>query len=155
LAFRDVIHKAATFTVLGEGGQKASYHGVVTEFRQLQEIGEEAVYRVRIEPWLSNARVQVQSEGYLDKTVPAIIDATFRDSGLNARDYQVKLTGDINSKTYEYLCQYEESDLNFLQALLEQEGAYYYFEDDGNAEKVVFLNDKNSQPTSTRDLRYQ
>ena len=151
-----MLNKGATLRIVSSTGSSAfTCNGTVTECEQLQEIGPSALYRVRMEPWLVNARGQVQSEVYLDKTVPAIIDAVFKDSGLSVKDYQLRLTGDVNTRSYEYLCQYEESDLNFLQWLLDQDGVYYFFEDDGYTEKAIFANNRTTQGGTTRKLTYK
>ena len=155
LRFQDALRKSATIEILAQGGSRTTYHGVVTRFQQLQEVDQQALYRARVEPWMTNAREQVQSEVFLNKTVPAIIDSVFKDSGLSVNDYQLRLTGDVNTRSYEYLCQYEESDLNFLQWLLEDNGVYYFFEDDGATEKAVFANSKTAQGGATRKLTYK
>ena len=38
----------------------------------------------------------------------------------------------------EYVCQYGESHLNFVSRWCEREGIYYFFEQSGGGEKVVF-----------------
>ncbi len=134
IQFAAVMHKAGTLEIVGAGEESTLYHGMVTRFQQLQEVERRALYRVRVEPLMSKARGQVQSEVYLDKTLPGIIDAVLEDSGLGPLDYELRLAGEVTSRSNEYLCQYEESDLDFLQWLLEREGVAYYFADDGEGD---------------------
>ena len=109
------------------GGSNRYFNGIVSRFGQYgtKSDGERTlvVYRVTLRPWLwlltrtSNCRM------FQEKTVPDIVKQVFRDHGFT--DFDEKLT-----KTYpqrEYCVQYRETDFNFVNRLMEDEGIYYFF----------------------------
>jgi len=98
------------------------FHGHVMTISHRGWQGKFAKYE--LEPWL----------GFLDKTkdcrifqhqsVVDIFTRIFDENGFS--DYKINL-----SDTYapiEYCVQYRESDMNFVNRMLEQEGIYYHFE---------------------------
>jgi type VI secretion system VgrG family protein len=147
------IRKSATFEIV-RTGQTAVYHCVITQMRIVSQIGDSGLYAVRLEPRVTALSYYQMSEVYLDKTLGGIIADVFKSGGLDVEDYELRLTENPATRTYPYLCQYEESSLNFLQWLMEVAGVYYYFEDNETSEKVVFLNAQISQSTAVRQVSY-
>lgn len=127
-------------------------HGVVVEFEQLQNAFGVTHYRAVLVPRLWWMAVDNQNMVFLDKSIPEIIqeklDLAGRDVGL---DYEMRLEsykGDLgdrqpddkNFPRWEYVCQYNESALDFLHRLMEREGFYYFFEQTSAGEKLVITN---------------
>ncbi|MBU1701604.1 MAG: type VI secretion system tip protein VgrG [Candidatus Eisenbacteria bacterium] len=113
-------------------------HGVVLSFEFL-EYGKEWKqyhYRAVVVPRLSLLELTSQSRIFLDKDVKTIITEVLEDHGLGAgEDFSIEL-----SETYavsEYVSQYQENDLNFVQRLMEHEGIFYYFEQGDEHEKLI------------------
>tara|TARA_B110000046_G_C12984761_1_gene395063 strand:+ start:1 stop:1167 length:1167 start_codon:yes stop_codon:yes gene_type:complete len=68
-------------------------------------------------------------------------------------DYEIKLTGDYTN--LELVCQYNESDLNYLTRWLEVYGIYYYFNNDSKKNKIIFSdNNTNHSDISQNKLEY-
>ncbi len=135
-----VLKHPATFTILREDGD-IPFHGIISQFEQLHAMDEYVFYRAILSPklwWLSlthHNQIFLGEPDAEDNTIPMILEAVFKDGGLTTNDFELKLSGDYLS--WEYICQYGESHLNFLSRWMEREGMYYYFEQDINAEKVI------------------
>lgn len=78
---------------------------------------------------------------YQQQTVPAIIEEVFGRT-LAPYEREARLALDRTYPTREYAVQYEESHLDFLHRLMEEEGIAYTFDQEDAAE-VVVLHDRN------------
>ena len=80
---------------------------------------------------------------YQDKTVPEIIEELHqRRLGGRSRELRNDLTRTY--PRYEYVTQYQESDLAFVTRLCEQEGFFFFFDhDDGDHETLVLADAVN------------
>ncbi len=117
---------------LDDGGTRY-FHAYIVEFAQTGRLGTYATYRARCAPWLWFLSRTFDCRIFQDKTAPEIIKEVFREHGFT--DFQDKLT-----KTYrkrDYCVQYRESDLNFVQRLMEEEGIYYYFAHKASSHSLV------------------
>ncbi len=81
------------------------------------------VYHATMHPWLwfltrrSNCRI------FQNKTVPDILESIFKEYPFA----EFKRNLNATYRTWEYCCQYRETDFNFVCRLMEQEGIYFYF----------------------------
>ncbi|MDI1475315.1 type VI secretion system tip protein TssI/VgrG [Polyangium sp. y55x31] len=139
-------------------------HGVVTEAEDLTTVPEGSVYRVVLEPPLARARYRTRSRIFLDKTLRQIIESVLRDdagmtlaSGASLEPpvgppsftaaserftFRIKSSRLDDPKARPYVVQYNESDLDFVARLLEEEGISYHFEHTDDASLLV-LSDKD------------
>ena len=133
---RAIVHNKGTLIFHREGGD-IPYHGIVSNFDQLHEVDGRAFYLAHLVPrfwWLS---VLQSNQVFLDRTVPDFLTSILQDGGLLAgEDFEFRLQGSY--KSWEYVCQYGETHLNFLSRWCEREGIYYYFEQTEDREKVIF-----------------
>jgi len=76
------------------------------------------------------------------QTIVTIISQVLDKAGIANSDYDI---GGLSNKLLkrEYVCQYNESDFDFISRLLENEGVFYYFEQSFEGEKIIFVNDTN------------
>src|SRR5664279_1148358 len=103
-------------------GRFREFSGYVTRFSFAGGIGRHAAYHVQVEPWLALMRQRVGSRIFQGKTVPVVVEKLFREHGFN--DFSNALTGKY--RTFDFLVQYRESDLQFLLRIMQQEGIYFY-----------------------------
>ena len=96
------------------------FSGYVTEIGLVGELGRYVRYRVRLSPWLSLLAHSTSSRIFQGRTAPDVIKQIFRDHGYS--DFSEALGP--HYRTWDYLVQYRESDLNFVSRLMEQEGIY-------------------------------
>jgi len=119
-----------------ETGGDAIYNGIITHFEHLHAIGGYAFYRAYLVPRLWWLSITKHNQIILNKSFPEFARMVLIDGGLTPIDFEFRLQGDY--EPIEYVCQYNESHLNFLSRWLEREGIYYYFDQTESGEKVIF-----------------
>ncbi|WP_437936856.1 type VI secretion system Vgr family protein [Sorangium sp. So ce341] len=124
--------------VLGKPGTLSfddmRFHGVVFGIDLLLAAGDRRVYRLTLAPELHALSIGRHSRVFVDRSVPEVIEQVLRDGGLSA--FELRLSGAYEARRH--MCQYKESDLDFLHRWMEREGIYYYFlQEEGGARLVV------------------
>jgi type VI secretion system secreted protein VgrG len=139
-------------------------HGVISEAEELYPVPEGMLMRVVLSPPLVRAAHRKRSRIFLDKSLRQIIEAVLAtdslyqqapgmvvspDDGMNP-DFSPALarytfrTADTtrldDDTARPYVVQYNESDLDFLQRILEEEGISYHFEN-GFGTSLLVLSD--------------
>ncbi len=168
-ALGDVILRRAVMCIVVQN-HFAYYHGLVTEFRQNKRVGAYTQYELRLRAKAFLPYLNTRSDIYVGKDLSNIIDTVLKDNGFTTADYELRLTEDQYKpladgyNRWSFVCQYEESDLNFLQRLMEREGVYYYFLQDTTwhddlqdvkPEKMMIVDSKVSHAPSAKTLRYE
>lgn len=144
LPFKNVnfLGKRAVFTIqmdsVGDYNteiQQSKYHGLIFDFTICGKIKDYYYYKATLAPKIDKLKYSTKSDVYIEAGLPEILNTIFNEHGLSAQDQ--KLAFNIYDKKYQsnegiynrygYVCQYEESDLNFINRLLERDGVYYYF----------------------------
>lgn len=148
-----LIGKAAAVTLMDQTGdeneQTRYIHGIISA----AHIGEEGVrqssYQVTLVPkiWLLNHRLN--SRIYQFATTRQIIDSLLVEQEYQADEYRFDLTRIYEPR--DYCVQYRESDLNFIERLLEEEGIHYYFEHAEDKHMIVFSDSSMSSPYLSSD----
>ncbi len=119
------------------GLQTLKIHGVLASFELVGQALGWVSYRAVLVPPLWRLSLSKRCRIFLDKNVPEIVEDVLKTAGFAPEEYEVR----SNARAYpkrEYVVQYQESDLDFLQRLLEHEGISYFFEHDDERGKVVF-----------------
>ncbi len=129
-----LLKNTVTFRILRED-RDTLFHGIAAYFEQLKEVDDKIFYRTLLVPrlWLSDQ--QHENQLFLDKTVPEIIEEILQQAGLTSMDYEFRLTKDY--RPWEYICQYRETDFDFISRWMEREGIYYFFEQTDSGEKII------------------
>ncbi|TKC95834.1 type VI secretion system Vgr family protein [Polyangium fumosum] len=139
-------------------------HGIITEAEDATTLPEGSVYRVVVEPPLARARYRTRSRVFLDKTLRQIVESVLRnDAGMTLTSgasldppvgppsftaasarftWRTKTSRLDAPKARPYVVQYNESDLDFVARLLEEEGISYHFEHTDDTSLLV-LSDKD------------
>ncbi|MCX5830213.1 MAG: type VI secretion system tip protein TssI/VgrG [Deltaproteobacteria bacterium] len=134
--FDVIMQNTAKLVFHRETGADAIYNGIITHFEHLHAIGEYAFYRAYLVPRLWWLSITKHNQIILDKSLPEFAQMVLIDGGLTPNDFEFRLQGAYDP--IEYVCQYNESHLNFLSRWLEREGIYYYFDQTEGGEKVIF-----------------
>jgi type VI secretion system secreted protein VgrG len=130
-------------------GRQRYFNGYVTRWAGVTEIRDSIlgaketkayVYEATVHPWLWFLTRQANSRIFQNKTVPQIVEEVFKAHGGLA---SFKNSTTASYPTWEFCCQYRETDFNFVNRLLEQEGIYYFVEHD-NGKHTVTLVDNSS-----------
>jgi type VI secretion system secreted protein VgrG len=110
-------------------GNTRYFHGLVAGLSQCGRLGNYACYRARAVPWLwfltrtTDCCIFQKKDAPQNCSVPDILKKVFADHGFT--DVKYGLTRPYRAR--DYCVQYCESDFNFVQRLMEEEGIYYYF----------------------------
>jgi type VI secretion system secreted protein VgrG len=117
----DVLGTPAVITVKGETPRH--FHGLVADFA-LEEIRDDlAFFRMTLRPWLWFLSLDSDNRIFQAKSTPDIVEEVFK-AYPNAK-FKLALRGKYDKR--EYCVQYGESDLNFVQRLMEDDGIFYHF----------------------------
>ncbi len=112
-------------SIEGEAGDnKRWFSGMVSEFRLTRLEGKLAHYEAIVRPWLWFLGNTTDCRIFQEMSVVEIVEDIF--SKYPSAKFEKRLQGSYPAR--EYCVQYDESDLDFVQRLLEHEGIMYFFE---------------------------
>ena len=133
LALDDLLGKDLTVEMDVPNGSTRYFHGYVTQFSHTGRRGRYVTYTAIVHPWLWFLTRTSDCRIFQEKTIPDIIKEVFRDLGFT--DFKDALSEEY--RKWEYCVQYRETDFNFISRLMEQEGIYYYFEQEAGKHTLV------------------
>ena len=120
----DLLGTPATVALLLPSGERRFFNGYINRFSHVGFDGTYALYRANLVPWLWFLSRTADCRVFQDKKAPDIVKEIFRDHGFT--DFEERLSGTYRQRTY--CVQYRETDLSFVNRLLEHEGIYYFHE---------------------------
>lgn len=125
-------------------------HGIVAEFDQQGSLHGLSHYRAVMRPRLWRLSLEKRTRIFLDRSIPEIIGDVLKDAGfeipvdfdflLERYKGEAESPDEMGFPRWEYLCQYQESSLDFLHRLMERMGLYYFFRQEQEAEQLVITN---------------
>jgi type VI secretion system secreted protein VgrG len=125
-----LLGQKATVTLQYASGQPRHINGVITRFTQS---GTGTAYVAELRPWLWQLGLTLDSQVFQNLSVPDIIEKVFGAFGLT--DFKRSLLATYNPR--EYCVQYQESALDFVSRLMEEEGICYFFEHTADKHTLV------------------
>ena len=87
-------------------------HGVLTTIELELEAHGRALFRVELVPAVERLAHVRHSRVFTNRTVPAIVTEVLAGAGFTPADFELRLQGSYPVE--EHVCQYRESDLDFL-----------------------------------------
>jgi type VI secretion system secreted protein VgrG len=138
--FSKVVDKPATFTMM-RGDREAPVHGIVTKLSLHGRTADHVVYRATLRPRLWRLGLSSRSRIFQEMKVEEILREVFTEDGLPSSAFRFKLEESYSPR--EYCVQYQETDLDFVNRLMEFEGIYYFFDHGGGEETLVVTDDKS------------
>ncbi len=139
-----IIGSTATVTVTHPGGTTRHFHGVISSFRHSGLDAAFAYYQAEMVPALWLLSLSRQRVIYQNQTAVQIIESILTEHSVT---FQKKLTGTYDTR--EYCVQYDESPLDFISRLMEQEGIYYYFTFSASGHTMVLGDDPTAHTDCT------
>jgi len=122
------------------------FHGVVSYIEcsgsrlASSDVSEDYIdYHLTIQPTAAFMQKRVNSRIYQNKSVIEIITDLFSQHGVVFKDNTT-----ATYPKYEYCVQYQESDLDFVNRLLQLEGIFYYFEHTESAHTLILADAANA-----------
>ncbi|MDX8514034.1 type VI secretion system tip protein VgrG [Mesorhizobium captivum] len=120
-------------SVEGESDPKRWFSGLVSEFKLTRIEDRLAFYEAVVRPWLWFLGNTTDCRIFQNMTAVEIVEKIFSKYGI--AKFEKRLQGSYPQR--EYCVQYDESDLDFVQRLLEHEGIFYFFEHDEGKHTLV------------------
>jgi len=141
-----------TVTVTIQNDVKRSFNGYISRFTYGEVKADNLrCYGLTMVPWLWFLSKNNNHRIFQSKNTKDIITQVFKDLGFNDFDYKAS----ENSKVRDYCVQYNESDLNFVSRLLEEDGIAYYFEQQKDKHVLQIVDAANAyQECAETNLSY-
>lgn len=125
LALEPFIGEGARLSLMSLTGQRM-VNGVIEQFEQLAVGRKFSLYRARLVPSLTPLRYRRTCRIFQKLSVPEIVQEVLKQAGFGMESLHLALSGSYGMR--DYCVQYEESDWDFINRLLEEEGIFYWFE---------------------------
>ena len=124
------------------------FHGLVTSFAKTGTTRLHTRYAARLNPLLSQFKYTSDCRVFNDASQDAvsIVTSVLGERGLS--DLQSGAIKDHAFREREYCVQYQESDLHFVQRLLEEEGIYYFFRHEETKHTMVLADSITGHETA-------
>lgn len=131
LPLKDLLGQPISVKVKTIGGGQRYFTGLATEAQWLGMQDKLFSYRIIVRPWLYLLSHRVNSRIFNQLSVSDIIDKVLKEYGF---EFENKIS---SSPVLEYCVQYQESDLAFVQRLMEQHGITFHFKFTASSHKLV------------------
>jgi type VI secretion system secreted protein VgrG len=135
------VKQAAQLTLDLNGNYQRNITGYIKSINQEGQSSDRSLYNVELVPQISFSQYQYGNQIFLDKKFKEILPDLMEQMGLISSEYELKLNRDY--KQFEFITQYDESTLFFMQRWMAREGIYYYFDTEKNYKTVVITDSKS------------
>lgn len=140
IPLKELLGQVARVGILASTGGETVRCGVVTAVRSLGADGGLAGYELQLEPPLALLRHRHRSRVFQDRSVPEIVAAVLAEHGQASPVFAAcsGLREELGRRypPRSYCVQYRESDLDFVERLLSEEGIAWRFEHDGGTDEA-------------------
>ncbi|WP_433935431.1 type VI secretion system Vgr family protein [Sorangium cellulosum] len=128
------------------------FSGVLAGVDLVHEFGGRALLRAVLVPRLWGLTLSKHSRIFTKKSVPDVIKLVLEENGITSADIELNLG---SYEPEEHICQYRESDFDFISRWMEREGIFYYFEHTEDGEKLILCDDRSYPAEALRaPVRY-
>ncbi|WP_010627518.1 type VI secretion system Vgr family protein [Halomonas sp. KM-1] len=137
LSATELLDRQASLTIWQDGEVLRRVHGVVSEFARGDRGHRHTLYRVEIRPALWRLGLRHNSRIFQEVSPLTVLNTLCDERGLT--DVAFAATRELQAR--EFLVQYRETDLAFVERLAAEEGLFYFheFEDTPNgAHRLIF-----------------
>ena len=158
ITFSDILGKTVSLGFDGGTGTVRYISGIVTQFTQVEEVGASqgvpalCRYQARIQPKLWTLGLSTNCAIYEDRSPTQVIEAVLKNASI---DYSLKLSSASAKRVY--IVQYNETDLDFISRLMEEEGLSYYFKFAKGSHELIITDSPGSnsiEPAGGGKLTY-
>ena len=129
--FNPVSHNALTTALsslcaMTSQSQSRICYGIITAFNQLSFNKDETYYSVVLSSRLALLSLNRNSTIFQNQSVVSVVEEVLRNHGFTGVDYRLMLKENYPAR--EFITQWQESDLEFIQRLLSDVGIWFRFE---------------------------
>jgi type VI secretion system secreted protein VgrG len=129
------------------------FHGIFAAFELVHEFADRSLFHAVLVPQLWQLKQTFHSRMWTNKSITDVIKEVLEDSGLSGGDYQLKLSASY--PVLEHICQYKESNFDFISRWMERDGMYFYFEQGEDSEKLIISDSKGYEvPLDPHPVRF-
>lgn len=111
------------------------FAGVLATVGVLHEVDRRTLLRAVLVPKLWQLGLSRHSRIFTKQALPDIIKSVLEENGISPSEYEMRLG---TYEVEEHVCQYRESDLDFLSRWMEREGIFYFFEHTPEGDRIIF-----------------
>lgn len=119
----------------GANGEPVQYHGILAAVELLHQWQGKSLYRLTLVPKLWNLCHMLHSRIFTDNTIVDVIKAVLEHGKLTSKDYRFETMASY--PVLEHVCQYKETNLDFIQRRMANDGLYYFFVHGDSQEELV------------------
>ncbi|WP_244107408.1 type VI secretion system tip protein VgrG [Burkholderia sp. BCC0419] len=124
------------------------FHGYVANFTHLDHDGSFTVYSATLVPWLWMLSRSRDIRIFQEENTEAILSKVFQDYGKIA-SFEFRLSKATKNRSY--CTQYRETDLEFVERLMQEDGLFFFFEHAKDGHKLIISdNSIAAKPISGR-----
>ncbi|WP_217589024.1 type VI secretion system Vgr family protein [Burkholderia sp. GbtcB21] len=124
------------------------FHGYVANFSHLDHDGSFTVYSATVVPWLWMLSRSRDIRIFQEENTEAILSKVFREYGKIA-SFEFRLSKATKNRSY--CTQYRETDLEFVERLMQEDGLFFFFEHAKDNHKLIITdNSIGAKPISGR-----
>ena len=120
------IKQLVQLSSLTSPAQNRTIYGVITEFSLISVSKDEARYQVILNSRLALLANEHRCTIYQNKSVIAVVEDVLRSHGFTGIEYRLELKNAYPAR--EFITQWQESDLVFIQRILADVGIWFRFE---------------------------
>ena len=132
----DILGEQVTVKVTSEFGDRF-FSGIVDEFGVSGVSSNEVLYFATLRPWIWLMSKARDNRIFQNMSVVEIVEEVF--GAYSAATFENRLKGSYPQR--EYCVQYDETDLDFVQRLLEHEGIWYFFEHADGEHRMILTDE--------------
>ncbi|MBA1190306.1 type VI secretion system tip protein VgrG [Pseudomonas entomophila] len=153
IELKKLIGKKVTLGIALADGSTRYISAHVSDFVHTGADAGIANYTAELVPWIWILSRRRDSRIFQDKTTEQIVKEVFAYY-LTLAEHEFRLSKPL--KPISYCTQYQESDLNFVLRLLEQEGLFFTFEHTQEGHRMIISDDSSELPPLERQpvIRY-
>ncbi|MCK5453596.1 MAG: type VI secretion system tip protein VgrG, partial [Calditrichia bacterium] len=139
---KDILNCNASF-ILNRGDEEPQkINGIISNFKQLGRTPDYVSYQAVLVPRMWRLLLNKQSKVFQNMNIEDFISKVLIDAGFSNSDFDFKL-----EKTYpakEFVVQYQETDLNFINRRLEHLGIFFFIDQRGENDVTVFCDSNDN-----------
>lgn len=145
LTYENGIGAAACLFVRGVD-YETTHFGMITHFNQIPDsdgtVLLNSTYEFTMEPRIRYLAYLTQSRIFQNVTAQEIVESILAEYYTKDTDFKFEAKDTFSKR--EFTVQYNETDLEFVQRLLEEEGVFYFFRHDTDREVLIMANKPES-----------
>ena len=141
---RTLLAQPVTLSILQADGHYRHMHAIVSAASRLGSDGGVSDYQLVLKPWLSLLEYVYDSRLFQDLNVVEIVTRVLQGHSVSEGSFRFELRHRERYPQRSYCVQYRESDYHFISRLLEEEGIWWYVEQEENKHVIVFTDDNDT-----------